>query len=141
MHSIMNDESGERSTVRDRVSLRFVASLSFADAAAGTRVIELLRTRLAYRGQRVVLTSASHVLPAEVVEHAFDALRYSGLVCAPGRSGEIVLIGMTRLHEGLLAAVPWGTPNALPDLLRAARARGVTVMLFPEPPVTGLSVS
>jgi glycosyltransferase A (GT-A) superfamily protein (DUF2064 family) len=67
------------------------------------------------------------------VEHAFEALRYSGLVCAPDGDGDISLLGMTQLHGDLLAAIPWGTNAALDELLRAARERHISVLLLPPP--------
>jgi len=70
-------------------------------------------------------------VPRELVDHAFDALRYSGLVCAASADGAIALLGMTQPLDELLAAIPWDTGNALEQLLSTAREQHVPVLLLP----------
>ena len=53
--------------------------------AAGERVTEIVRSRLEDGSQRVIITHAERELPTDIVEHAFEALRYPASVCAPAR--------------------------------------------------------
>jgi glycosyltransferase A (GT-A) superfamily protein (DUF2064 family) len=138
MHVMENEDTGECLRVRDRALRRAIETVGLSDEMAGARVTAAVQKRLANGSQRVVITRADRELPPELVEHAFDALRYSALVCAPGTNGEIALLGMTQPHESLIAAIPWGTNAALNGLLRAARDRHVSLVLLP-PPAAGRS--
>jgi glycosyltransferase A (GT-A) superfamily protein (DUF2064 family) len=131
MQVIENEDASERTYTRERAPRRAIESIPLSDSTAGARVIEIVRNRMEDGSERVVITHDAHELPRELVEHAFEALRYSGIVCAPDGDGDIALIGMTEPHDALLAAIPWGTSNALNELLSAARARHVPVMLLP----------
>ena len=131
MQVIENEDTNRRTQVRERAQRRAIESTSLSEDGAGERVTELVRSRLEDGSQRVIITHAASELPADIVEHAFDALRYSTLVCAPGDDGDITLIGMTEPHDALLASIPWGARNALDELLSAARSRTVPVMLLP----------
>ena len=131
MQVIENEDTNRRTQVRERAQRRAIESTSLSEDGAGERVTELVRSRLEDGSQRVIITHAASELPADIVEHAFDALRYSTLVCAPGDDGDITLIGMTEPHDALLASIPWGARNALDELLSAARSRNVPVMLLP----------
>jgi glycosyltransferase A (GT-A) superfamily protein (DUF2064 family) len=131
MQVIDNEDSNKRTNVRERAQRRAIESTSLSGDGAGERVTEIVRSRLDDGSERVIITHAASELPADIVEHAFDALRYSTLVCAPDGDGDITLIGMTELHDALLASIPWGAENALDELLSAARSRNVPVMLLP----------
>ena len=131
MHVIENEDVNKRTHVRERAQRRVIESVSLTEDGAGERVTEIVRNRLESGSQRVIVTQAARELPPDMVEHAFEALRYSTLVCAPNGDGEITLIGMTEPHESLLAAIPWGAENVLDALLSAARWRNVPVMLLP----------
>jgi glycosyltransferase A (GT-A) superfamily protein (DUF2064 family) len=133
MHATKNEETDEQPPVRGRAQRRAIESVSLSEQSAGTRVNEVVRQHIADGSHRVVITHSDRDLPRDLVEHAFDALRYSGLVCAPDGDGDIALLGMTQTHDELLAAIPWGTSAALDELLRAAREQHVSVMLLPPP--------
>jgi glycosyltransferase A (GT-A) superfamily protein (DUF2064 family) len=133
MQATEQEETSERPPVRQRASRRAIESVSLSEQTAGERVTEVVRSRLADGSQRVVITHADRHLPRDLVEHAFEALRYSGLVCAPDVDGDIALLGMTQTHDALLASIPWGTSAALDELLRGAREQHVSVMLLPPP--------
>ena len=94
-------------------------------------MIEAVRNRLADGSNRVVVTSADSALSADTLEHAFEVLRFSRLVCAPDTSGDIALIGMSQSHDALMASVPWGTEDALDALLRAARDNHLPMVILP----------
>jgi glycosyltransferase A (GT-A) superfamily protein (DUF2064 family) len=131
MQVIDNEDSNKRTNVRERAQRRAIESTSLSGDGAGERVTEIVRSRLDDGSERVIITHAASELPADIVQHALDALRYSTLVCAPDGDGDITLIGMTELHDALLASIPWGAENALDELLSAARSRNVPVMLLP----------
>jgi glycosyltransferase A (GT-A) superfamily protein (DUF2064 family) len=131
MQVIENEDTNRRTYTRERAHTRALERTSLSDRTAGARVTEIVRKCLDNGSQRVVITHAARELPRELVEHAFDALRYSSIVCAPDGDGEIALIGMTEPHDALLAAIPWGTSSALDELLSAARSRHVPVLLLP----------
>lgn len=128
---MIEHEGTKRTLTRDRAHERARESVSLGDETAGARVMEIVRERLQDGSRRVVITNAGRELPLDLVEHAFDALRYSALVCAPDGDGDIALIGMTEPHEELLSAIPWGESNALEELLSASRTKHVPVMLLP----------
>jgi glycosyltransferase A (GT-A) superfamily protein (DUF2064 family) len=131
MQVIENDDTSERTYTRERAPRRAIESIALSDRTAGTRVMEIVRSRLEDGSQRVVITHEARELSRELVEHACEALRYSSIVCAPDGNGDIALIGMTQSHDALLASIPWGTSDAVNELLRAARAQHVPVMLLP----------
>jgi glycosyltransferase A (GT-A) superfamily protein (DUF2064 family) len=125
------EDTNKRTNVRERAQRRAIESVSLSEDGAGERGTEIVRNRLEDGAQRVIITHSANELPADLVEQAFDALRYSTLVCAPDGGGDITLIGMTEPHDALLSSIPWGAENALDDLLSAARSRNVPVMLLP----------
>jgi glycosyltransferase A (GT-A) superfamily protein (DUF2064 family) len=131
MQVMENEGANKRTYTREREQKHAVESISLSDPAAGARVSEIVRSRLGDGSQRVIITHAARELPLDVLEHAFEALRYSAIVCAPDGDGDIALIGMTEPHDALLAAVSWGTSDALGELLSGARSRHVPVMLLP----------
>ncbi|HEY2896764.1 MAG TPA: DUF2064 domain-containing protein [Gemmatimonadaceae bacterium] len=131
MQVIENEDTNKRTHLRERAQRRAIESISLSDDGAGERMTEIVRNRLEDGSQRVIITHAERELPIDIVEHAFEALRYSALVCAPDGDGDISLIGMTEPHDALLASIPWGAENALDELLSAARASNVPVTLLP----------
>jgi glycosyltransferase A (GT-A) superfamily protein (DUF2064 family) len=131
MHTTESSERSQRERLRDHAQRRAIESIALSEHAAGARVTEIVRHRLANGTERVVITHSDRQLPRDLVDHAFEALRYSGLVCAPDGDGDIALIGMTEPHQDLLAAIQWGTSAALDSLLSAARAQHVSVLLLP----------
>ena len=131
MQVMGNEDTSKGASTQERAFRRAVESISLSDQSAGSRVTEIVRSRLDDGSQRVVITHAALDLPADFIEHAFDALRYSAIVCAPGDDGEIALIGMTEPHDALLGAIQWGSSGALDALLSAARERQVPVVLLP----------
>jgi glycosyltransferase A (GT-A) superfamily protein (DUF2064 family) len=127
-----NDESREhRADERVCALRRVIESVELSDRMAGARVIEAVRNRLANGSNRVIVTSVDSALSADTLQHAFDALRFSRLVCAPGIDGEIALLGMSQSHDALVASIPWGTEGALEALLRAARESHLPMVILP----------
>lgn len=133
MQATQNDERSESPPALERSARRAIESVALSGEAAGARVAEVVRGRLADGTQRVVITDVDRPPPRDLVEHAFEALRYSELVCAPDGVGDIALLGMTQPHEDLFATIPWGTSGALDVLLRVAREQHVSVLLLPPP--------
>lgn len=131
MHAIDDDYTSHRTDTRERSQRRVIEHLELSDHLAGERVIEAVRNWLADGSHRVVVTSADAVFSADTLEHAFEVLRFSRLVCAPDASGDIALIGMSQPHDALVASVPWGTGDALDALLRAARDNHLPMVILP----------
>lgn len=115
---------------------RAIESVELSTHSAGARVTEVVRHRLADGSERIVITNTALDVPRELVDLAFEALRYCGLVCAPDGDGSIALLGMTQPLDELLSVIPWGARDALDQLLSTARAQRVSVMLLP-PAVAG----
>ncbi len=120
-----------QTTSRERMQRRAIETVAFSDHSAGVRVMAVVRDRIADGTQRVIITNADRDVPRDLVDHAFEALRYSALVCAPADDGAIALLGMTQPLDALFAGVPWETSDALEQLLRAAREQHVSVLLLP----------
>lgn len=135
MQGTNEDYTTQHFNGRDGASRRAIHNVELSDRLAGERVIEAVRNHLADGTHRVIITSAENELPGELLDHAFDALRFSGLVCAPGSGGEIALLGMSQSHDALVASIPWGTDDALAALLRAARESRLPLMILP--PING----
>ena len=133
MQATQNEERSESPPTRERASRCAIESVMLSGHATGTRVADVVRGHNADGTHRIVITNTKRELPRDFVEHAFDALRYSALVCAPDGDGDIALIGLTKPHDALLATIPWGTDAALNELLRAAREQHVPVLLLPPP--------
>lgn len=131
MRAVTYDSMEHPADVRERAPRRIIEKVELSDRKAGEQVIEAVRSRLADGSHRIVVTSADSALPADTLEHAFDALRFSRLVCAPGIDGEIALLGMSQQHDALLASIPWGTDDALEALLRAARESQLAMVILP----------
>src|SRR5450432_3183970 len=131
MQATEGEDTSDKVRLGERAQRRAIENVELSHSAAGARVTEVVRHRLADGSERVVITNADREVPRELVDHAFEALRYSGLVCAPGGDGAIALLGMTQPLDELLAAIPWDSGDVLDQLLSAARARDVSVMLLP----------
>lgn len=136
MQATNDERTGNGHDLRERSLRRVIENVELSDHRAGERVIEVVRNRLAKGSHRVIVTSADCALPANMLEHAFDALRFSRLVCAPGSDGEIALLGMSQSHDALVSSIPWGTDDAFDALLRAARESHLPLLLLP--PVAGV---
>jgi uncharacterized protein len=79
----------------------------------------------------VVLGSDSPHLPDSYVSRAFEALSSSDMVVGPARDGGYYLLGASRLHESLLAGMPWGTAQLYRETVRKARKEAVSLASLP----------
>ncbi|HEY8796166.1 MAG TPA: DUF2064 domain-containing protein [Gemmatimonadaceae bacterium] len=131
MQATSNEDTSGKISERERAQRRAIEHLELSDRSAGARVTEVVRDRLADGSQRIVITNSDREVPRELVDHAFEALRYSGLVCAADANGEIALLGMSQPLDELFAMIPFGSVGALEGLLTAAREHHVSVMLLP----------
>jgi glycosyltransferase A (GT-A) superfamily protein (DUF2064 family) len=131
MQATTNEDTSEKIRERERAQRRAIEHVELSDRSAGARVREVVRDRLADGSQRIVITKSERAVPRELVDHAFEALRYSGLVCAPDADGDIALLGLSQPLDELLALIPFGSAGALEGLLTAAREHRVSVMLLP----------
>ena len=127
-----NEESRDhRGDECERALRRVIENVELSDRMAGARVIEAVRNRLTNGSHRVIVTSTDSSLSAGTLQHAFDALRFSRLVCVPGSDGDIALLGMSQPHDALVASIPWGTEGALEALLIAARENHLPMVILP----------
>jgi glycosyltransferase A (GT-A) superfamily protein (DUF2064 family) len=131
MQATTNDDTGGKIRERERAQRRAIEHLEFSDRSAGARVSKVVRDRLADGSERIVITNSDRDVARDLVDHAFEALRYSGLVCAPDADGGIALLGMSQPLDELVAMIPFGSAGALEGLLTAAREHHVSVMLLP----------
>ena len=131
MQATHNEERSDGSPARERGARRAVERVALSEHTAGASVAEVVRSRIADGSHRVVVTHAGRDLTRDLIEHAFEALRYSVIVCAPDGDGDIALLGMCAPHEELLETIPWGTSAALDELLRGAREMHLSVLLLP----------
>ena len=131
MQATTNDDTSESIRKQERAQRRAIERLELSNRSAGARVTEVVRDRLADGSERVVITNSEREVPRDLVDHAFEALRYSGLVCAPDADGEIALLGMSQPLDALVSMIPFGSVGALEGLLTAAREHHVSVMLLP----------
>jgi glycosyltransferase A (GT-A) superfamily protein (DUF2064 family) len=131
MQATTNDDTSGTIRERERAQRRAIEQLELSNCSAGARVSEVVRDRLANGSERIVITNANRDVPRELIDHAFEALRYSGLACAPDADGGIALLGMSQSFDELFARVPFGSSDALEGLLTAAREQHVSVMLLP----------
>lgn len=131
MQATTNEDAGGKIRDRERAQRRAIERLELSDRSAGARVTKVVRDRLANGSERIVITNSDREVARDVVDHAFEALRYSGLVCAPDADGGIALLGMSQSLDALVAMIPFGSAEALEGLLTAAREHRVSVMLLP----------
>jgi glycosyltransferase A (GT-A) superfamily protein (DUF2064 family) len=131
LQATTNDDTSGTIRERERAQRRAIEHLELSDRSAGARVAEVVRDRLADGSERIVITNSDREVPRDLVDHAFEALRYSGLVCVPDADGEIALLGMSQPLDELVAMIPFGSVGALEGLLTAAREHHVSVMLLP----------
>lgn len=131
MQATTNEDTSGKIRERERAQRRAIEQVELSVSSAGARVTEVVRDRLADGSERIVITNSDCEVPRELVDHAFEALRYSGLVCAPDADGKIALLGMSQPLDELFARIPFGSVGALEGLLTAAREHHVSVMLLP----------
>ena len=83
-------------------------------------------------GRVVVIGTDCPAVTAHVVEEAFTRLDGADVVIGPASDGGYYLIGMSRLHPGLFADVPWSSPETLRTTLERARALQLRVTMLDE---------
>jgi glycosyltransferase A (GT-A) superfamily protein (DUF2064 family) len=131
LQATTNDDTSGTIRERERAQRRAIERVELSNRSAGARVTEVVRNRLADGSERIVITNSDREVPRDLVDHAFEALGYSGLVCAPDADGAIALLGMSQPLDELVAMIPFGSVGALEGLLTAAREHHVSVMLLP----------
>lgn len=92
----------------------------------GDRMERVLSCALVRYPFAIIIGTDLPGLPRERLDAACAALRTSDAVLGPTGDGGFYLIGLRRCPHGLLADVPWSSPDTLArtlDALRAARLR------------------
>ncbi len=80
----------------------------------------------------VLVNSDAPTLPATILREAIDAVRRdSGVVLSPALDGGYTLIGLSRLHPGLFANIPWSTSDVYRATLDRARELRLAIANVP----------
>jgi rSAM/selenodomain-associated transferase 1 len=80
----------------------------------------------------VLIGSDCYDLDAQIINKAFDALKFSDLVIGPANDGGYYLIGMKKLYKGLFSNIPWSTDQVLSQTLSKANDKKLTYLLLEE---------
>ena len=103
-------------------------------ADLGSRLLNSLGALLreGYVGA-VAIDSDTPNLPTEYLRQAVDVLSRSAtdVVVGPSDDGGYYLIGVRQAWPTLFDAMPWSTPEVLPETLRRAHAAGLRVECLP----------
>lgn len=85
-------------------------------------------------GAACVINSDSPTLPTSLLVAAVEALRRPGerIVLGPSTDGGYYLLGMQRLHRGLLERIAWSTSTVAQQTLDRATQAGLETVLLPE---------
>ena len=91
----------------------------------GDRIERVLQRALREAPWAIALGADSPGLPAQALYDAIDGLRRGRAVLGPCVDGGFYLLGLPRVPEGLLRAVPWSTERAAAVTLQALADRGL----------------
>lgn len=97
------------------------------DGDLGARLERVLRRALARGPAAIAIGADSPHLPANRYEAARAALDCHDAVIGPSDDGGFYLLGLRRCPEGLLADVPWSSPNTFVAAIGKLRAHGLSV--------------
>lgn len=79
----------------------------------------------------IVIGSDAPALDAAVLRKARDLLKSHEVVIGPATDGGYYLIGFARPIPFAFNAIPWSTPEVLPETLRRLEAQGIEPALLP----------
>jgi rSAM/selenodomain-associated transferase 1 len=103
-------------------------------AELGSRLANGLAELLA-RGHAgaIAIDSDTPTLPSAFLQQAIDLLTRAAadVVIGPCDDGGYYLIGVRTARPELFDAMPWSTPDVLPETLRRTRAAGLTTACLP----------
>jgi hypothetical protein len=79
-----------------------------------------------------LLSSDSPTVPLAPIARALETIREPGrIVCGPCDDGGYYLVGMTSLELGVLADIPWSTPQVMEATRARCRDRGLPLHELP----------
>ncbi|MEF8943419.1 MAG: TIGR04282 family arsenosugar biosynthesis glycosyltransferase [Desulfohalobiaceae bacterium] len=85
----------------------------------GARMLAAARDGLAETGHVILLGTDSPELSPHLIRRASDALAGGrDAVIGPAHDGGYVLLGLSRLQEGIFRNIPWGTERVLEETRR-----------------------
>lgn len=81
----------------------------------------------------MAIDSDTPTLPTHFLEEAFDLVTTPtiDLVLGPSDDGGYYLIGLRRVYRELFEDMPWSTTQVMPETIRRAEAKGLTVACLP----------
>ena len=91
----------------------------------GARQERMLRRALRHGGTAMLIGTDLPGLPLERLEQGAKALRSADAVLGPAEDGGFYLIGLTRCPRGLLADLPWSSPETFTATRDRLQERGL----------------
>lgn len=96
-----------------------VTSRDQTDGDLGARMLAAARDSLAEAGYMILLGTDSPELSSHLIRRASDALAGGrDAVIGPAHDGGYVLLGLSRLQEGIFRDMPWSTERVLDQTRR-----------------------
>lgn len=79
------------------------------------------------------IDSDTPTLPVGFLEQALDLIAKPDVdvVVGPCDDGGYYLIGLRQLHQELFEGIPWSTAQVMPETIRRAEAKGLTIACLP----------
>ncbi len=93
----------------------------------GARLERVLRRALERAPAAIAVGADSPTLPRDRYEDARAALATSDAVIGPSEDGGFYLLALKHCPDGLLADLPWSTPDTFDATVARLRGRGLTV--------------
>lgn len=97
----------------------------------GDRMERVLTCALVRYPFAIIIGTDLPGLPRQRLDEACAALRTSDAVLGPTVDGGFYLIGLRRCPQGLLARVPWSSPDTFPRALDGLRAARLSTDVMP----------
>ncbi|MGM0578493.1 MAG: TIGR04283 family arsenosugar biosynthesis glycosyltransferase [Myxococcota bacterium] len=97
----------------------------------GARMERRLRRGIGEAGRAVLIGADSPGVPPALLGRAARLLEHHDAVLGPSEDGGFWLIGLRRCPQGLLADLPWSTPDTLQRTLERLREHDLSVGFLP----------
>ena len=93
----------------------------------GARIEQVLRAALVQSPSALAIGADAPALPARLLEGARAALGRADAVLGPAEDGGFYLLGLNRCPKGLLADLPWSSPETCLRTAQRLREHGFRV--------------
>jgi rSAM/selenodomain-associated transferase 1 len=97
------------------------------DGDLGARIERVMRAALQRAPYAIAIGADAPALPSRFLEAAREALERADAVIGPADDGGFYLLGLRRCSEGLLAGLPWSSPETFAHTAARLRERGLRV--------------